>query len=279
MSSILEIEYWSTAADESLPLTLNLSPAGEARLWIRSNRDDSHRKALGFFEGTIPSPAASEVQGSVASPELSAAANPVSVVPGEVVRKISVKQPSGAVQVRFVGEASPAPAGFAKAEAACLKAVEAAARFPALAIGFSLGSQPSEIGWGEDYRFDLTVSNPGREAVRFIAPEHWADAGTEMTGKGIRTDIPLARLNNSHAPSIAKGPGNIGQDAPSYPDGNLLLEPGKSFRFPVRLRLAWEPGPYDFQITFEANLLDSQGKPHTRYAWISPKTRLEVKKR
>ncbi|MEO7958254.1 MAG: hypothetical protein ABIW76_16345 [Fibrobacteria bacterium] len=57
------------------------------------------------------------------------------------------------------------------------------------------------------------------------------------------------------------------------------MEPGKSFRIPVRLRLAWEPGPYDFQVTFEANLLDGQGRSQSRYEWVSPKSKVEVKPR
>jgi hypothetical protein len=279
MSSILETEYWSTAADEGLPLSLTLLSTGTARLWIRSNRDNAGRGALGYFEGAIPAKSVSDVLAAIESQDFSAAPNPASVVPGEVVRKISATRLSGPALVRFVGEESPAPAGFAKAESACLQAIEDAAKFPALAIGFSRVSLPSELASGEDLQFDLLVSNPGRHPLMFTAPTGWADAGTEMTVKGIRTDIPLARLHNSHAPSLAVGPAHLGPGAPDFPDSNELLAPGKSLRIPIRLRLAWEPGPYDLQVEFEADLLDSQGATLTRYEWVSPKSELIVKPR
>jgi hypothetical protein len=279
MSSIPETEYWSTAADEGLPLSLTLSPTGEAKLWIRSNRDNPKRGALGYFEASLPSQRVSEAQASVAAPEFAAAANPASVVPGEVVRKITVKQPGVPDLVRFVGEEGAAPAGFLKAESAFLKAVEEAGKSPSLAIGFSLEKLPGEIVSGEELRFDLLVANPGRQALAFATPKTWADSGTEMTAKGIRSDIPLAQLNNSHAPSVAVGPGYIGLDASAASKGTLPIGPGQSLRLPVRLRLPWEPGTYDFQVVFRASLSDAQGKAHTHYEWVSPKSRLEVKKR
>src|SRR5690606_6233215 len=71
MSSILETEYWSTAANESLPLSLTLSSAGAAKLWIRSNRDDVQKRVLGFFEVGVPARFVSEVNAAVTSAEFS----------------------------------------------------------------------------------------------------------------------------------------------------------------------------------------------------------------
>lgn len=277
MSLILETEYWSTAADESLPLSLTLSSSGATKFWIRSNRDDSEKAVVGYFEGVIPAGIVSEVNAAVASAEFSAIANPSRVVPGETVRKITVRKATGPEQMRYVGEEARAPAAFAKAETAFLKSIEEAIRYPSLAIGFRADSLPSETVAGEEIGMDFHILNPGRQSLVIAAPESWIGSETEVTAKGIRTDIPLARLDNSHAPSVAIGPGNFGPGVPESPDGKLILEPGTSLRIPIRLRLAWEPGAYDFQITIESNLMDAHGKVQTRFEWVSPKSRLAVK--
>lgn len=238
MSSILETEYGSTAADESLPLSLTLSSAGAGKLWIRSNRDDVKKTVLGFFEAAVPARIVSEVNAAVTSAEFSAIANPSRVVPGETVRKITVRKATGPEQMRYVGEEARAPAAFAKAEAAFLKSIEEAIGYPSLAIGFRADSLPSETVAGEEIAMDFHILNAGRQTMVIAAPESWIGSETEVTAKGIRTDITLARLDNSHAPSIAIGPVNFGPGVPESPDGKLVLEPGTSLRIPLRLRLA-----------------------------------------
>lgn len=277
MSSILETEYWSTAADESLPLSLTIAPTGASKLWVRSNRDNSKRMTLGYFEGPIAPKSLADILATVDAPDFTGLSNPASVVPGEVVRKITVKKSTGPAMIKFVGEGAPAPAAFATGESAFARAIEESYKLPAIAIEIGIDALPAEVKWGEEMRLDFQLSNPGRQALRIAVPKAWSDAGTELSGKGIRTDIPLAKLNNSHAPTVAIGPGNIGSAAPTSPDGRIQLGPGKSIRIPIQIRMAWEPGPYDFQITFESNLVDALGKTHTRFEWISPKSKLVVK--
>lgn len=276
MSSILETDYWSTAADESLPLSLNLHPSGTAKLWIRSNRDIPARKSLGFFDGLVASELAQNAFAAICTPEFTGLSNPKSVIPGEVVRKFILKKSSAPDILKFVSEADPAPASFLRAEEEFAKVIEDVQKYPAIAIGFHMEGLPPEIAPGEEFGFQLSVSNPGLKPLRIATPKFWAEAETNLSVKAVRTDIPLALLNNSHSPSMEIAPQNIELSEPDLQDSTIVLEPGTVIVFPIRIQLLWEPGLYAFQASFESNLVDAQGNILTRFEWVSPDSPLKI---
>jgi hypothetical protein len=59
-------------------------------------------------------------------------------------------------------------------------------------MSFSTTALPSQVRSGQEFRFDINLSNPGIRPLRVSTPNSWADSGTEILAKGIRTDIPLA---------------------------------------------------------------------------------------
>lgn len=276
VTSSLEAEYWSTVADEALPLSVTLLPNGATHLCVRSNRDQSGRSSLGYFEGPASHEAVEGVLAALRTKEFAGISNPDSVTPGEVVRKISVKGADQPEIIKFVGESQPAQPAFLRAEEQFIHAIDLAWKHPVHAMSFSTTALPSQVRSGQEFRFDINLSNPGIRPLRVSTPKSWADSGTEILAKGIRTDIPLARLDNSHAPYVVIGPDNIVDSVAATADPFVVLEPGESIRLPVRLRLDWESGLYDIQIVFGTNLVDADGQTLTRIEWISRESHLAV---
>ena len=244
MVSIQEARYWSNAAHEALPLSLSIVPTGTARLWIRSNRDRPERSILGYFEGPCLASSVESALVAVGSSEFERLSNPESVKPGEVVRKITVTRSIDSTLTRFVAEGAPAPTAFERTESAFFTLTQDAMKHPLIALGLRADSMPAQVASGEEIRFQLRLSNPGRQSLRIATPKAWRDAGTEFSAQGLRTDIPIAQLTNSHSPSTPIGPHDITVAAPTSADDFMVLEPGDSLALPVRLRLAWEPGSW-----------------------------------
>ena len=120
----------------------------------------------------------------------------------------------------------------------------------------------------------MVLSNPGSEAVRIPLPRAWSSSNTELEWRGVRSDIPLAQLNNSHSQVLKLGPAYV--VAPP-PEEWKNLAPGASVALDFKASWIWTPGEYDLQFSYISSLRDKEGKDATRFEWVTPKSRLVIK--
>jgi len=279
---IRKANYWSSMADESLPLDLTLTPDGSAGLWLRCNRDAPDRQALGQFRYAFPPADIAGVFALIATKEFSAIANPAGVVPGEVVRKITWETMDGKETFRFVGESRPGAPAFAQAENAFLSFVEKLVSFPQAALSVTTDPiLPEKMRRGTEVEFGFVLSNPGHTPLRIDLPAGWKASGTEAVLIGLRTDIPLEKMSNDHSRRLSLGAGNI-QNNPSFPKGDtaIVLAPGNALAYEFHVVFDWPPGPYETKFSYAFGLARAPaGKPIEdmgRFEWISKGKPFEI---
>lgn len=294
---VRKANYWSSMADESLPMELNLSETGSAEMWLRCNRNAPDRKSLGRFRHAFPPSEAAAVFAKVDSKAFAAISNPKDVVPGEVIRKIDLESADGKQSYRFVAESSPPAAAFIEAEGPFLALADKLADFPDAALSFRLDrGLPETVSRGKEESLALTLLNAGHVPLRIDLPAGWRASGTEMLLTGLRTDIPLEKMTNDHSGRITPGSGAVKTD-PAFPEGetNAVLAPGKSVSLSIRLVFDWQPGPYEAKLSYAFRLSEApvNAAPQTgtdkaqqhgadkglekdlgRFEWISPGMRL-----
>ncbi len=290
---VRKANYWSSMADESLPMELYLSETGSAELWLRCNRNAPDRRALGRFRHAFPPSEAVAVFGKVDAKPFAAISNPKDVIPGEVIRKIALESADGKQSFRFAVESSPPAAAFIEAEGPFLALADKLADFPDAALSFRLDrGLPEKAGRGKEASLILTLMNAGHVPLRIDLPAGWRASGTEMLLTGLRTDIPLEKMRKDHSGRIAPGSGAVKTD-PAFPEGgtNAILAPGKSVSLSIRLVFDWQPGPYEAKLSYAFRLSEApvRAAAHTgtdkgldnglekdlgRFEWISPGMRL-----
>ncbi|HKP97946.1 MAG TPA: hypothetical protein VJ385_19595 [Fibrobacteria bacterium] len=277
MSTLIEIRYWSTAADETMPLSLSVFPATHADLWLPCNRDHAAQAALGRFRKTVDGSEVKPILSAVEAEGFLGSANPPSVLPGEVVRKITLKYADGRESMRFQGEEGKASEGFARAEQSLLAMLRTVERHPLASLSFHGDALPAQTVQGHVLGFSLILTNAGKETLRVPMPSAWAATQTGLEARGLRSDIPLDKLDNSHAPALALSARHLapGWKAPAAGD-DMELRPGQTLALPFQTVLTWIPGDYDLRLIYSSSLGESSPSGSDRIEWVSPPFKFTV---
>jgi hypothetical protein len=276
MADITHVTYWSSQPDETMPTELSLDLGKAATLWLRCNRDQPTVAVLGRFTKPLPAAETDPLIRLLGSAEFQGVQNPPPALPGEVMRRITVKTSDGKQVLKFVAEGAAAPPPFAQAEGLLLKLAEATRAHPQQALSLALEPVPSAGDAKTPFTFKVVLSNPGTEPVRISLPKGWAASSTELEWRGVRSDIPLAQLSNDHSKTVKPGLAHVVNPPP---EDWKTLAPGASASLELKASwVGWTPGEYDLQFAYVSSLRDKDAKEATRFEWVTPKSRLVIKK-
>lgn len=278
MNPIVEVEYWSTAAEDAFPLSLTFVPGGDAVLWVRCNHDNPAKTVVGEFRKKLEKADTDPLIKVLESPEFSASPNPASALPGESIRKITAKRSDGAALMRYVGAVIPATATFKNAEALLFRIADKVRTNPIHAIGLKVDAVPASVLPDQAVSFTVTLTNSGTQVLRVSLPKIWEAAETQAEWDGLRSDVPLAQMNNDHRRTVELSAAHMPSTwAPPTEKDFAELPPRGSLALPFTVTFAWEPGAYDLQFIFAAPLTDAKGGDLGRFEWVSPKAAFKVK--
>jgi hypothetical protein len=278
MSPIVEVEYWSTEADDTHPLSLNFAPGGDAVLWMRCNRDNPAKVTVGEFRKKLEKSDTDPLLKVLDSPEFSASPNPKSALPGESIRRITAKRSDGSTLMRYVGAVVPATATFKNAEALLQRIGDKVRTQPVHAVALKVDPIPVSAQPEQAVTFTVTISNPGDQVLRVPLPKAWEAAETQAEWDGLRSDVPLAEMNNDHRRTLELSAAHLPPSwAPPTPKDFVELPPRGSLALPFTVNFSWEPGAYDLQFSYSSSLTDAQGGVLGRFEWVSPKAAFKVK--
>ena len=252
------IHYQTNAPDDAFPTTVEVDASGRTRVVVGCNRlDPAH--GVGVFEHTVPAAQVSPLVALVASPAFSALALPQGLLPGSVVRKLSLARPGQPAVEKYAGETSPTKGPFVDAEQQLFAVRDQALGHPVRGLALEL-ARVARIG-GE-VSVSLKLGGAGEAPVRLPVPARWHAPSGELVLAFTRTDVPLAEMRDHHRVVVAVTPqGIVAQRPATQPDGTIELKKGQALDLELELPAELAAGSYEVEAWLQLPLEDEHGQP------------------
>ncbi len=252
------IHYQTNAPDDAFPTTVEVDASGRTRVVVGCNRHDPAH-GVGVFEHTVAGARISPLVALLSSPAFAALGLPQGLLPGSVVRRLSLARPGQPPVEKYAGETSPTQGPFVDAEQQLLVVRDEVLGHPVRALALEL-ARVSRIG-GE-VSVSLKVVGVGDAPVRLPVPARWHAAAGELALALTRTDVPLAELRDHHRVVVAVTPqGIVAQRPATPPDGTFDLGKGQALDLELELPAQLAPGAYDVEAWLQLPLADERGQP------------------
>jgi hypothetical protein len=273
----VEINYWSSAADEMFPLSLRVAADGAATLTVQSNRDNPGVNHAGVYRATLRPQAVEPLVAALRGSDFAALPAPAQIYPGEVVRRLSFKEPGRVEVVKYVHEGAPAPAAFLNAERFALDLIKEVRRQPVYALEIGAGGWPARLARGEQLQGEVTLANFGAQPIQIHHADAWGEGAVEFELTGLRSDVPLADLRSHHQRFERVTKGNL----KAYQAANaqapwVKLAPTERVRLGLAVALDWPPGRYDVRLTYQCSIFSQDGREQARVELNLPPFSLTV---
>jgi hypothetical protein len=267
-----EISYWSNAADEALPAKLEVSSRGEAVLTIESNRGNPAVANVGIYQTALNAGLLTPLVAGLRTPEFATIETPLSVLSGEVVRELRIKEENGQEIMKFVSESGAPPKAFLGAEALALNLINIVRQHPVHAIAMKVDQVPGQFNRGEAVRLALAVYNPGSETIQIPHPSGWEDQLVQLELTGLRTDVPLEHLRSHHQRFETMSKDQVKDlQAKDVVAALITLAPGEQVSLTLETELDWPPGQYETQIFLNLPISNWKGEEMIRCEIASKK--------
>jgi hypothetical protein len=279
MSDITSIEYWSNSASETLPLSLRLDSDQGATLTVSASNEACASGKVGIFSSVCPGPLFEKLVSQLSSNAFSSVANPSSLVPGEVVRKFTLRMKASQEMTKYVGEKVPAPEAFRVAEGIVTEIEQETIRHPrnalaALSLQFS---QQSDDSAGR--RFFFVVQNCGSESVKVPYPLNVETDETTFELGAVRSDVPLEKLGSTSQAFWKMEQTNIVDvKAVNRESGFITLAPGDSAVFEFAAHLEGLSGLCKLEFRYTSTLFNLSNQPLTRFEIVLGKSGVLLQK-
>jgi hypothetical protein len=256
-TTAMEIEYWSNAYSEARPVVLRLA-GRSARLELGSNGVQPNVTRVGVAQAELNDADVVPLRDELSSSAFAGLRDPEPVPPGEVVRRITVRADGGRPVTKHATAGVPTDEAFLAPERRLLGLVQALGR--RMTHGFSIGLDLGVNASAESLQVPVVISNVGSEVVRLPHPSRWADAGIKLTlsivpKAGTPGDQPLG--GQQFVDLGARGLTDAQPPLTSEP--SVAIAPGKAVVLTFRSTVRLAAGEYEFQLTFDAPLLDALG--------------------
>jgi hypothetical protein len=273
---IVAVQYWSNDAAETLPLIIVIDSAGMCYCTMSTSRESLFTEAVGTFYSACPQDYYAQLLGTVTQADFLSMSKPGAILPGEVVRKISIQFKDGGDTVKYVGGSKAAPPAFVKAEQIFKKIITETLRFPGVSLSTLPLQFPQKANTSLVQKFYLVFVNKGKMAVKFADPHIIDSQETSFELGMIRADIPLDKIATNDQMFISLESTDIVDiKATNRSKGSIVLEPGDSVVIEFEIRFNEVKGAYKVWISSIMTLYSIDDKPVCRIELITEKNRVD----
>jgi hypothetical protein len=272
-----EITYQSQVTDQFFPVIFSIGLDGVAILKVGTNRDNP-LSSVGIFSVKLEERKVSDLVKALRSLDFRSIQNPPVFPEGGSVRLLRFRE-KGVGEIRkWVSddEGPPSPV-FLKVEKEVLTLIDLVRQHPLQTISMKLTLLPNQIERGKSIEVSISLINPGSEIIQFPHPENWSKDAVQLQLIGLRSDIPLEKLQEYHQKFEDLSKKHIVDIQPIKVKKPLInLSPTNQVIFKCRTSLDWPPGQYDLQVSLITPLLDQKGKQQIRCELISKTIPLKI---
>jgi hypothetical protein len=265
-----EIIYWTNAADEMFPTELLISSDGIANLKIPTGRKGRDSSVVGLFRARLADSQLKPLISALKTREFAEIQNPKSLVEGEVMRKLSIKEQDKPQVTKLMTANAPRSPVFLEAEKAALDLIAVVSKKPVYAVRIELANVPQLIRKSDAVRPTVVLINSGSEPIQIPGPQSWDQQKVQMTIEAIRSDIPAEQLSSKHQrfEKVLKDDVETVQ-AITLSKEFIILKPAERATLVLKKNLDWPAGNYRVKILFLLPLFDSQKQPVLRCEAVS----------
>lgn len=265
------IRYWSNVSSEAMPLEMTIYEAGLGILQVRSNRGQEKETVVGMFRAQVAPEQLDGLFAALRSDAFRSLSPPEGITPGQGVRSLSIFESKQQLVEKFATDDHPPSPPFLEAEGVALKLVAALRQKPVQAVSLQGVTIPKQFVRGSTVQFDLSLANPGSEAVALPAPARWEAAGTMLMAMAVRSDVPPTQITPQHQHFESVSGGEVTLSSINPEEGRIAIAPGQQLKLSFTKKIDWPPGLYDVHLALKTTLTDSTGQGVERYELLSPK--------
>jgi len=245
-----ETLYWTNRNDDAHPTELQVSAEHGAVLRVEANAEGSSPQSVGLFRSSPPASELARLWDIVSTAAFQSERNASDILPGEVVRRITVRIPGQPDVERIASEGGLDPRGFVDAERILVHLAELARAQPQYATAIALGTPAAALDRaGGTVSLSVNVRNVGTTPLALPGPVSWVAEKVTFTVFVLRSDLPTAQLRNEHQRILELEPEDVEVARPSGGGTRrerLYLEPGSSLQLHLSHRVGDLPrGKYD----------------------------------
>jgi len=257
MTNYPEIKYFSTEGDETYPMTLVIPGSGPATLTVGTNRLNLNETNCGKFKTLLSSQNIDPLIAVLRNPGFASIQNPDSVLPGEVIRKISLNEDQHHGISKFVTPYhTPAPE-FNTAESILKNIVNHVKQFPKFVLSLNRFSFPTVITNRDPVEFVLVLTNPGNEKLFIQHPKLWSDVTSQVELIALRNDISTANLRTHHQKFEILKATHLTNIQIRHDSVDLMeLNPQSMLTLEFKINLNWPVGQYNVQVSVQTPIID-----------------------
>lgn len=259
-----EALYWTNQNDDAHPTELQVSTARGAVLRVEAGAEGSSPQPVGLFRSHPPASELTRLWDIVSTRAFQSERNASDILPGEVVRRITVRIPGQPDIERIASESAPAPREFVDAERILVRLAELARAQPQYATALSLGTPTAALDRAAaGVSLSVDVRNAGTTPLLLPGPASWAADRVTFTLFVLRSDLPVAELRNEHQRILELGPDDVKVAEP--PGGavrrdRFYLDPGSSLRLHLSHRIGDLPrGKYEVWTEIALPIREADG--------------------
>jgi hypothetical protein len=244
---------------------------------VGTNRDNPI-SSVGIFSVKVEERKVSDLAKALRSSDFRSIQNPPVFPEGGPVRLLRFRE-KGIGEIRKwvsddEGQSSPV---FLKVENEVLALIDLVRQHPFQTISMKLTPLPNQIERGKSIEVSIALINPGSAIIQFPHPENWSKDAVQLQLIGLRSDIPLEKLQEYHQKFEDLSKKHIVDIQPKKVKKPLIsLSPTNQVIFKLQTRLDWPPGQYDLQVSLIIPLLDQKGKQQIRCELMSKATPLKI---